>query len=209
MRTFLTGLILALGLAACATVPATMDPELFEAERSRIESNPSIAASEADLATILARTDLTEDQRVDMLYLRADKRWDARYDLPGAIVDLDQVVLLRPEDARVSSAERRKIFAATEVENAQRRLAQLQNLPDWFDDKVLMGDLAATVERYRASQITPTDAHLYLLREAGYVCDADGEGDEDADGKGEPVHHHGPEPDYAVGAVWCNDPSVS
>ncbi len=199
MRTILVGLTLVFGLGACATVPATMDPVLFEAEKSRLESNPSIAASEIQLGGILARTDLTEDQRVDLLYLRADKRWEARFDLPGAITDLDQVVLLRPDDARAASSERRKVFAATEIENAQRRLAQLQNLPNWFDDKVLMGDLSPAVDRYRASEITPTDAHLYLLREAGYVCE----------GEGAPVHHHGPEPDYVDGAVWCDDPSVS
>ena len=199
MRTILFSLGLILGLAACATVPPTMDPALFETERSRIESNPSIAAAEVELETLLARTDLTEDQRVDLLYLRADKRWESRYDRPGAMADLEQVILLRPEDARVSMADRRKVFAATEIENAQRRLAQLQNLKDWFDDKVLMGDLPAAARRYRSSETTPTDAHLYLLREAGYICE----------GEGEKVHYHGPEPDYAVGAVWCNDPSVS
>lgn len=199
MRTILVGLSLVVSLGACATVPATMDPVLFETEKSRLESNPSIAASETQFGEILARTDLTDDQRADLLYLRADKRWEARFDLPGAITDLDQVVLLRPDDARVAGSKRRKVFAATEIENAQRRLAQLQNLPDWFDDKVLMGDLAPAVDRYRSSEITPTDAHFYLLREAGYVCD----------GEGVPVHQHGPEPDYVRGAVWCDDPSVS
>lgn len=199
MRTVFTSLILSFAITACATVPATMDPVVFESERSLIESNPSIASSEAALSTILARTDLTEDQRVDLFYLRADKRWEAKFDLPGAVSDLDQVLLLRPEDARAGDAERRKVFAATEIDNAQRRLAQLQNLTDWFDDKVLMGDLDAAADRYRTSELTPTDVHLYLLRESGFVCD----------GEGDPVHHHGPEPDYVAGAVWCSDLSVS
>ena len=199
MRAFLVGLGLAFALGACATVPKTLDPLVFEAEKSRIENNPSIAASEAELDQFLDRTDLTDIQRVDLLYLRAEKRWESRFDLPGALADLEQSTLLGPDDPRLTSAERRKVFVATEIENAQRRLAQLQNLPDWFDDKVLMGDLASTVDRYRASEITPTDAHLYLLREAGYVCE----------GEGDQVHHHGPEPDYVAGAVWCNDPSLS
>jgi len=217
MRRLTLSLGLMMALTACATVPATMDPELFQAERNRIDSNPSIAATEIAFADLLVRTDLTEDQVVDLLYLRADKRWEARYDLPGAVADLDRALLLRPEDPRAGTAERRKVFAATEIEHAQRRLARLQNLSNWFDDKTLMGDLDAGAERYRASELTPTDAQLYLLRESGYVCDAppDAElenqatADADAVPESDPVHLHGPEPDYVAGAVWCSDPSLS
>ena len=220
MRRLLACLSLSL-ITACATVPATMDPVLFEADRARIAANPSIAGSETDLHDLLARTDLTPDQRLDLLYLRADKRWEARFDLPGAIGDLDRALSLAPEDLRASDAARRKVFAASEIDQAQRRLAQLQNLPDWFDDKILMGDLEAAAARYRASQLTPSDAHLYLLRESGFVCDPE-DGDEAAQDSGDqiggeaadqpdfvPVHHHGPAPDYVIGAVWCSDPSVS
>jgi hypothetical protein len=192
-----------------------MDPDVFQTERARIESNPSIAASEAAFEGLLAREDLTGDQRLDLLYLRADKRWESRFNLPGAIEDLDRALALSPDDLRAGDAERRKVFAATEIEHAQRRLAQLQNLPDWFDDKTLMGDLDSAAERYRGSELTPTDAHLYLLREAGYVCDgpvtvtpADEAGVEAAHPV-DPVHRHGPEPDYVAGAVWCSDPSLS
>lgn len=219
MRKILVGLSLTVALGACATVPSTMDPVLFDAEKSRIENNPSVAASDNELTALLARTDLTEDQRVELLYLRAEKRWEAKFNLPGALADFEQVLLLRPEDPRVTGIDRRKVFVATEIENAQRRLAQLQNLPDWFDDKVLMGDFSAAAQRYRASEITPTEAQLYLLREGGYVCAVDGKVDsesgaeEDVAGESEnpvePVHHHGPEPEYVSGAIWCNDPSVS
>ena len=206
MRRLIVSLGLVMGLAACATVPAEMDPKLFQAERSNIEANPSIAASETALASMFARTDLSEDQRIDLLYLRADKRWEAKYNLPGAIEDLDQVLILRPEDTRAAAAERRKVFAATEIENAQRRLARLQNLPDWFDDKVLIGDLAAGAERYRDAGLTPNDAQLYLLRESGYVCaapeiESEEETPEEAADAAQtvpaiiPVHRHGPEPD--------------
>ncbi len=192
--------IAAIGLiAACETVPPTMDQTVFEAEVARVEANPSVASSDAELNKLLSRTDLTEDQQLDLLYLRADKRWAGKYNLPGAISDLGRALALRPDDTRVVEAERRTVFAATEIENAQRRLARLQNLPDWFDDKVLMGDLDAAAARYRSSGITPTDAQLYLLRESGFVCA----------GEGDRVHQHGPEPDYVASAVWCSDPSLS
>lgn len=205
-----------MGLVACATVPANMDPELFQTQRTEIATNPSIAASEAAFADLLSRTDLSEDQRIDLLYLRADKRWESRFNLPGAVADLDRVLALRPDDLRASDGERRKVFARTEIEQAQRRLAQLQNLPDWFDDKALMGDLEAGAARYRASGLTPTDAQLYLLRESGYVCRgiAEEAGDRAPEAlppgaRRDPVHRHGPEPDYVAGAVWCTDPSLS
>ena len=199
MRHAIFCLVFSLGVAACETVPATMDQTVFDAEIAQVEANPSIASVDAALAQLLARTDLTDDQRLDALYLRASQRWEARYNLPGAIRDFDRALALRPEDARASRANRQKVFAATEIKNAQQRLARLQTLPDWFDDKVLMGDVDAAAERYRTSGLTPTDSQLYLLREAGFVCD----------GEGERVHQFGPEPEYALGAVWCSDPSLS
>jgi len=199
MRSLCITLVLATLVSACETVPAMMDQVVFDAERIRVETNPSIASVETALSVFLARTDLTEDQRIDLLHLRADKRLSARYNLPGAVADLDQTVTLRPDGARANDAERRKVFALTEIENAQRRLARLQNLPDWFDDKVLMGDIEDAADRYRAAGITPNDAQLYLLRESGFVCS----------GEGDSVHQHGPEPEYAAGSVWCSDPSLS
>ncbi len=199
MRCLFLSIITSMAIAACATVPATMDPILFDAELQRQSANPSVASADAALSVLIERPDLTEEQRVDALFLRAEKRWAGKYNLPGVIADLDRALVLRPEDGRASDADRRKVFAATEIENAQRRLARLQNLPDWFDDKVLMGDVAAAANRYRMSGITPTDGQLYVLRESGFVCD----------GAGEAVHQIGPMPDYVAGAVWCSDPSLS
>ena len=189
----------ALLVAACETVPATYDPVLFNAEIEGITDNPSVVSAEAALTRLLARPDLTPEQRIEVTYQRAAKRWDGKYDLPGAIADFDSFLALAPEDARVSAAGRDKVFAASEIENAQRRLAGLQNITDWFDDKVLMGDLDEGAARYKTSGLTPTDGHLYLLREAGYVCVSDEN----------PVHLHGPIPDYAKNASWCPDPAES
>jgi len=199
MRNLFLNLLVPLGLVACATVPTTMDPDLFNAELSRLNDNPSPPSADSGLTALLARTDLTEQQRFEVLYARADKRWTAKYDLPGAISDFDRFLMAVPDDLRASESKRHKVFAATEIENAQRRLARLQTLTAWFDDKVLMGDLSAGADRYRTSGITPTDGHLYLLREGGFVCEGDGES----------VHQYGPEPEYAAGAVWCSDPSLS
>lgn len=190
-------------IAACETVPASMDAAQFGAEMSRLDQNPSVAAADAALDQLLSRSDLTEAQRGDALYLRASKRLDGRFNLPGAIKDLQAFALLQPTDPRASAAERRLIFAAAEIESAQARLAQLQNLPDWFDDKVLMGDFADAATRYRESGLTPNEAQLYLLQEGRYVCAA---GHSDT---AETVHKYGPLREDVEGAVWCDDPSLS
>lgn len=186
-------------VSACETIPPTMDQVAFESERQDIAATPSVIASDAALTDLLARTDLTPAQRAEGLFLRADKRWTGKYDLPGAIEDFDAFLALAPEDPRVSSVNRDKVFAATEIENAQRRLAWLQNLPDWFADKILMGDLESGAARYKSAGLTPTDLHLYLLREAGFICA----------GADDPVHIHGPVPDYAIDASWCAVPADS
>lgn len=186
-------------VAACETVPTTFDPAQFDTEIEQIAKNPSVVSAEAALTRLLARPDLTPEQRVEVTYQRAAKRWDGKYDLPGAIADFDSFLALAPEDARVSTVGRDKVFAASEIENAQRRLAGLQNITDWFDDKMMMGDLDEGAARYKKSGLTPTDLHLYMMREAGYICD----GDED------PVHQHGQLPDYAKNASWCPEPAES
>ncbi|NQY15314.1 MAG: hypothetical protein HRT81_15880 [Henriciella sp.] len=207
--------MVALGLAACETVPATMDPELFETQLSRIDDNPSVASIENMTTSLLARTDLTPNQRANVLFLRAEKRLDSRFNLPGAIADFDAFVTAIPEDPRVATAERRKIFATSEIDQAQRRLANLQNLPNWFDDKVLMGDVAAAAARYRKSGLTPNESQVYLLREAGFICEASSvdtaspESATDPGEEGSPVHNFGTLRDDVEGAVWCDNPSVS
>lgn len=199
--------VFALGLAACETVPATYDEALFAAQVATIEANPSVVAVDKELTALLAREDLTIDQRASALFLRAEQRFDGKYDIPGAVDDYAAFAVLVPEDPRLSVIERRQVFAATEIENAQRRLARLQTLSAWFDDKVLMGDLAAAAARYKSAGLTPTDQQLYLLREAEFVCD--GVVDVENQELGEPVHLYGELPEYAENAVWCETPSVS
>lgn len=190
--------------AACATVPTTMDPAGFATQMEAVSENPSVFASNVALTALLLRDDLTPEQRADAHYARAETRFEGRYDLPGALEDYDAFAALLPEDTRTASVARRRVFVATEIENAQRRLARLQSLPDWFDDKVLMGEFEVAVARYRKAGLTPNDAQLYLLREAGFVCTRG----EDAD-EAEMVDRFGYVPDYAVDAIWCPDPSVS
>jgi len=195
----------ALIITACASTPATYDPVLFAADMQRQDLNPSTIAADAEMTVLLGRVDLTELQRADLLFMRAEKRLDAKYNLPGAIADYQAFILLMPEDPRSAVIGRRTVFAESEIKTVQRRLAQLQNLSDWFDDKVRMGDLEVAAVRYRASSLTPSAGQLHLLREAGFVCAAD----TDTAVATNPVHSFGIAPEYAAGAVWCDDPSLT
>ena len=186
---------LSVGMAACETVPATLDPALFASQIAQVAEAPNPAAADAELSALLDQTDLTLEQRADALHLRSERRLEARFDLPGALADYDAFAALAPEDPRVASIERRKVFAASEIDSAQRRLAQLQNLSDWFDDKVLMGDMDAAAARYRSAGLTPKAEQFELLQTRGYFCAVGTEA----------VHRFGDRPDYVADAFWCAD----
>jgi len=192
-----------LGLVACETVPPMMDPVLFETELSAAAAESNAAAADTGLSAMLSDAVLSADQRATVLFQRADTRLNAKFNLPGAIADFDTFLNLAPEDVRAETAERRRLFASEEIDAAERRLARLQNLSDWFDDKVLMGDLTAGAERFKTAGLTPSSVQFHLLKQSGFICAAnDGE-------ESQPVHQHGVEPDYAAGAVWCSDQSDS
>lgn len=196
--------VLALGFAACETVPpepivVEMAQESFDEAMRRAAANPSPASVDRELSNLLARTDLTEDQRVDALYLRADKRWRGKFNVPGAVADYDQFLGLRPLDSRAADAKRHVGFARSEIRAAESRLRSLQNITNWFNDKVIMGRVTEAAQRYQRSGLTPTERQTYTLREAGYIC-AGGSA-------GKRVHNYGATPSYVSGLVWCQGTS--
>ncbi|MEL6862739.1 MAG: hypothetical protein AAGL11_12945 [Pseudomonadota bacterium] len=203
MRLQALTLAVLLGLAACETVPSAMDPATFDTTLASAEANTNPARRDAELSDLIARAELSDEQRATALYARADGRLNMKFNLPGAMEDFDALLALAPEDARVATVERRKLFAAEEIEAAERRLARLQNLPDWVDDKILMGDIPAAAVRYQGSGLTPNAGHFYVFLETGFICAPADLVD------AAPVHQVGPEPEHVQGAVWCSDPSVS
>lgn len=185
-------------MAACATTPPPEMPvDAFEAAMTDAKANPSPASVDIVLSALLARDDLNQLQRSEILFVRAEKRQAGAFNLPGAVADLDAFLAARPEDLRVADAQRLRELANLSVEGATDRLSRLQNLRNWFDDKVALGALSEAAARYQASGLTPTAQQTYTLQEAGYVCSTTES--EAAD----PLHTYGPEPDYATGLVWC------
>lgn len=192
---------LLIGLAACETVPVeeeapplVMEQVSFSSALERARTNPSPPSADLGLSNLLSRTDLTSEQRAEALFLRAEKRRLGNYNLPGAVADYEAFLVLRPLDSKASFAKRDVGFARNSIRSAERRLAYIQTLPAWFDDKVLMGRLPEAAARYERSGLTPTERQIYTLREAGYIC---------ATGSGKRVHNYGALPSYAQNLTWC------
>ncbi|MEM1086933.1 MAG: hypothetical protein AAGH90_04325 [Pseudomonadota bacterium] len=194
-----------IALTACETlpveeVPVTMDEIEFSTSIERARVNPSPPSVDKALSALLSRPDLTEDQRVEALYLRAEKRRTGKFNLPGAVSDYERFLAKRPLDPKASDAKRHLGTAKTRIQAAERRLAYLQTLRAWFDDSVLMGRLPEAAARYEKSGLTPTEAQVYTLREAGYIC---------ATGIGKRVHNYGVMPSYVQNLTWCAADPVS
>lgn len=195
------GFAVLLVLAACETTPpppTAMDTATYAETMRRAGANPSAVAVDRDLSVLLARSDLSEDQQARIHLLRARKRWRGGYNKPGALADFKAFLRLLPLDPEAAGARIEKGHVRTEIRGHQQRLAGLQTLSAWFDDKLAMGALDEAAVRYRKSGLTPTDNQVYVLREAGLIC-AGGAGGSG----GAPVHQHGTRPAYAANLVWC------
>ncbi|MDJ0920924.1 MAG: hypothetical protein QNI84_07335 [Henriciella sp.] len=195
-KTCLTALLYV--LAACETVPVEMAPDAFDAVMSETAASASLPYVERRIAEALDDPDLSAAQRHDLLKQRAEKRIEHAYDVPGAITDLDTILATASETMPFEELETQKSRGQVLIEEAQVRLSRLQNLSDWFDDKVTLGALDEAATRYQRSRLTPTAEQTYVLREAGFVC-AEGDG-----ASGEMFHTFGAAPDYAAELVWCD-----
>ncbi|MEO1643480.1 MAG: hypothetical protein AAFR74_09100 [Pseudomonadota bacterium] len=192
-------------IAACETVPVeetpvTMEEAGFVSVMDRARANPSPPSADKALSQLLARTDLTNTQRAEASFLRAEKRRTGNFNLPGAVSDYDTFLAARPLDPKAADAKRYVGTARTRIRAAERRLAYLQTLRAWFDDSVLMGRLPEAAARYERSGLTPTEAQVYTLREAGYIC---------ATGTGKRVHNYGAMPSYVQNLTWCPSKPVT
>ncbi|MEO0551289.1 MAG: hypothetical protein AAFZ91_15330 [Pseudomonadota bacterium] len=185
-------------IVGCETVPVEMPPDAFEALMQDTRTSTSVSVTENQLSAALTREDLSAAQRADLLLLRAEKRAENSFNLPAAVADLDTFLIENPEDPRQLDVTTSRDEVQSSIDEATRRLSRLQNLPDWFDDKVLMGALEEAALRYQRSGLTPTLPQTNILREFDYIC---GNGQS---GSGEAVHTYGVIPDHADALVWCD-----
>lgn len=205
LKTSIVSLVVGAFLAACASTPPPVEisPAEFQNIIGQASASESVVRVDRDLSALLARPAASVEQKAQAHYLRGHKRWHSAYNLPGALADFERFVALAPLDERVEETRAIQITIAEDIRTLEQRLAGLQTLENWFDDKVAMGQLDEAAGRQRRSGLAPNVSQTDLLREAGYIC-VDG-----ASAPGtQPVHQHGDNaPEHVIGLVWCSGDS--
>lgn len=165
----LCALILAVLLAACATVPAGMGPA-FDTAMSHAKADTNPYAADATLSELLSNASLSDDQRARVLYARGSLRRQAGDDRRGAVRDFEDMLKLAPDHPLAPNAKEELAFARSDVDTIEAGLKRMLNLSQWFDSMWVLGDRDAAVARYRTSGLSPNAAEIVKLAAAGYVC---------------------------------------
>ncbi len=187
MRSLVLAAIGAFMLVGCETVPVevNMQPSAFQTAVSRATSAWHPYAGIEDLNTMLETQTLSSAQRARVLYERGRIRTENAIELPNGIQDLQQATTLQativPEEGvapmqPIPDTSSMIRIAEAKLQLSRARLAGLQTLPQWFDDKVAVSEVAEAAERYRTSGLAPDPFDAGLLEAAGYLCRNDGAG---------------------------------
>ena len=163
----------ALFLAACETppeVPVEMDPAAFQAAVNQADTAWHPYAGINQLTEIADTRVLSSAQRSRLLFERAKLSTEAGIDLPQAIQDLRAVRSSGTTPSLNAEADQLLTLAEAKLEAARARLAGLQNLSNWFDDKVATGEISAAADRVQKSGLSPNPQDAGLLEAAGYLC---------------------------------------
>ena len=195
----LCALILAVLLAACATVPAGMGPA-FDTAMSHAKADTNPYAADATLSELLSNASLSDDQRARVLYARGSLRRQAGDDRRGAVRDFEDMLKLAPDHPLAPNAKEELAFARSDVDTIEAGLKRMLNLSQWFDSMWVLGDRDAAVARYRTSGLSPNAAEIAKLAAAGYVC-------RDAAGN-TPVYTLGDMRPDLENLYWCTGPGA-
>ena len=180
-------------LAACASTPADMPPADAPPPPAPVIDAPM---SEYDLAMnsvqtlveqgneqtavdritqLLGSPDLTDEQRIAALKMRAELRYGDGNDLFGAIEDFDTLInsgLLSPEET-ISITETRDV--ARGEATSLNFLLENGNLSrtERFETLFRLGQHEDAVDLMLNEGVTPDNAYLIDLFEIGYLCEGD------------------------------------
>jgi len=187
-------------LVGCATQPE-QTPELDTVSVSdaiqKAKTTPNVFAAEKMIADILSISGLSRSDRLDAHLTRARVRQDSGYNRPGALEDMNVALPLfsSAEPATPQWYQYRDMISKM-VQDHSSNLRRLQNISDWANDTIGLGDIDSVAKRYRKSKLTPTEGQVQILEQAGFICMSPNEG--------RPVHRFGQPPAYSRGLVWCN-----
>ncbi len=192
-RSSLAALVLA-AAAACATAPEPAIP--FADRLAAAETAGNSYEVDAALTALLDDPKLKPPERAELLYQRGSLRRLAGDDRRGAVADLEAMLALAPDHQRAGQAEIELDLARSDLEALQPRLGYMLTLSQWFDVSWTLGDREAPALRYQKSGISPDEAQTQRLKDAGFICGADGAGG--------PVQGAGDPRDWLEGLTWCN-----
>ena len=135
---------------------------------------------ERNYTAILQRADLTPDQKLRTLYLRAVVRGTTASNLNGALQDYATLLSqLPPEHRLYKPATDNKIYGERQKEYIERRLAQgpkAQPAREFLDDLLAIGRHADAVAFMKSSNMSPSDLQIEKFAKLGYMCEGPGYG---------------------------------
>jgi hypothetical protein len=172
--------------AACESVPPEPHPEFersptptdaqFKAmmNAALVPNNPF--AEDRNLTAILSRPEITLDQRLQVLAMRAAGRSTTGSNLMGAIADYEEIIQTAPRGHRLAKvAADEKAYSETQKGYLDRRIASgpgpAANWSDYFNDLMQLGRHQEAVSFARGSKLKLSAAQAERLTEAGYLCE--------------------------------------
>lgn len=170
-------------LAACASAPKAPEPftaEQFKAAMDATRTTSSLPGGDdfarvRALTALMERPEVTPEQKIEALYLRAVLKGTTADDRVGAIADYQAVIDTAPEGHRlIKPATENRDYAKTQMEHINRRLAQGPSSPDYLNDLLQSGRHADAAKHVRERNIKPTNLQIEKLHKIGLLCEGPG-----------------------------------
>lgn len=170
-------------LTACASAPKAPEPftaEQFKAAMDATRTTSSLPGGDdfarvRALTALMERPEVTPEQKIEALYLRAVLKGTTADDRAGAIADYQTVIDTAPEGHRlIKPATENRDYAKTQMEHIDRRLAQGPSSPDYLNDLLQSGRHADAAKHVRERNIKPTNLQIEKLHKIGLLCEGPG-----------------------------------
>jgi hypothetical protein len=172
--------------SACAALPeeqrqmaATPTDAQFKAIMSNAMTPENPFTEDRNLTAILSRPEITLDQRLQVLAMRAAVRSTTGSNLMGAIADYEEIIQTAPPDHRLLRVARdERAYSETQKTYLDRRIAagpgQAANWPNYFNDLMQLGRHQDAIAFARTTKLRLSAGQAERLTEAGYLCEGAG-----------------------------------
>ncbi|HEX5007822.1 MAG TPA: hypothetical protein VFV70_11950 [Hyphomonadaceae bacterium] len=171
--------------SACQALPANTNATATPTDNefrsimssARVPDNPF--AEDRNLTAILSRVEITLDQRLQVLAMRAAGRSTTGSNLMGAIADYEEIIQTAPPDHRLMRvAKDEKAYSETQKAYLDRRIAagpgQAANWSTYFNDLMQLGRHQDAIAFARTAKLKLTALQAERLTKAGYLCEGVG-----------------------------------